>query len=239
MSRECPFGKERSPITNRCVKKCQDDTERNENGRCIKKCPEGKIRNPQTGRCVNPRKSARKSAKKSAQPRPRKSAKKSAQPRPRKSAKKSAQPRPRKSARKSAQPRPRKSARKAAKKSAQPPPRKSARKSAQQPPRKEALPRAAFSTLPLFPNQVTFDEYIAFQEYIEFTKSNPTKVKIDLDLRTLTDIKPFYRIAQRNLHPDTNGGKQFELYIKIQNLFDKRYNPHKEQQGYDLTWRKA
>jgi hypothetical protein len=28
------------------------------------------------------------------------------------------------------------------------------------------------------------------------------------------------------------------LYIKIQNLFDKRYNAHKEQQGYDLTWRK-
>ena len=200
--------KRTKPDYSSLCKKCQDDTERNENGRCIKKCPEGKIRNPQTGRCVNPRKSARKSA----------------------------QPR----ARKSAQPRPRKSARKAAKKSAQPPPRKSARKSAQPPPRKEALPRAAFSTLPLFPNQVTFDEYIMFQEYIEFTKSNPTKDKIDLDLRTLTDIKPFYRTLQKNLHPDRNGGQRLELNTKMQNLFDKRYNDARiAQQREDLTWRKA
>jgi hypothetical protein len=79
-----------------------------------------------------------------------------------------------------------------------------------------------------------------FQEYIEFTKSNPTKDKIDLDLRTLTDIKPFYRTVQRNLHPDRNGGQRLELNTKMQNLFDKRYNDARiAQQREDLTWRKA
>jgi hypothetical protein len=56
----CPPGKERNPLTRRCVKVCPAGQTR-VNGRCKKapkvktptpSCPPGKERNPETGRCI-------------------------------------------------------------------------------------------------------------------------------------------------------------------------------------------
>ena len=52
----CPPGKERNPLTRRCVKTCLAGQTR-VNGRCkkaplVKACPPGKERNPATGRCI-------------------------------------------------------------------------------------------------------------------------------------------------------------------------------------------
>ena len=61
----CPEGKERNPITRRCVIKCKPGYVRNDKFKCIKikqpnvvidktntPCPEGKERNPKTRRCI-------------------------------------------------------------------------------------------------------------------------------------------------------------------------------------------
>jgi len=63
---------------------------------------------------------------------------------------------------------------------------------------------------------------------------------IDLNLTTLTDVKPLYRKMQKFVHPDRNGGVHSEMYYKIQNLFDKRYNDARvNEQKEDLSWKKA
>ena len=258
MPRECPHEKERNPLTNRCIKKCPEDNERNQKGRCIKKCPEGKIRNPSTGRCINDKKRkksaktpTKKSAKKSAKTAGKKSAKKADKKSAKKAGKKSAKTAEKKSAKSTSK----KSAKSADKKSAKSPGRKSAKtaekKSAKSPGRKSAktagkksakLPGKkipVFTHWPIRPNEMTLEEYNMFQEYNNFVKSTPDKM-IDLNLETLTDIKPFYRKLQVVLHPDRNGGVRSELYNKVQNLFDKRYNDARlNQQREDLNWKKA
>jgi len=251
MPRECPHEKERNPLTNRCIKKCPEDNERNQKGRCIKKCPEGKIRNPSTGRCINDKKrkkSAKTPTKKSAKSAGKKSAKtagkKSAKSPTKKSAKsagkKSAKSAGRKSAKsagkKSAG---KKSAKKAEKKSAKSPGRKSAKTAGKKSAKLPGKKMPVFTHWPIRPNEMTLEEYNMFQEYNNFVKSTPDKM-IDLNLETLTDIKPFYRKLQVVLHPDRNGGVRSELYNKVQNLFDKRYNDARlNQQREDLNWKKA
>jgi hypothetical protein len=62
---DCPQGKERNPLTKRCVNKCFAGYYRNDKFKCVKNrknnsikdktvsCPQGKERNPLTKRCVN------------------------------------------------------------------------------------------------------------------------------------------------------------------------------------------
>ena len=60
---DCPQGKDRNPLTKRCVNKCKTGYYRNEKFKCVKtrknkdkdtsSCPQGKERNPLTKRCVN------------------------------------------------------------------------------------------------------------------------------------------------------------------------------------------
>ena len=241
MSRECPFGKERNPLTNRCIKKCQEDMERNQKGRCIKKCQEGKIRNPLTGRCIkstepkqskksakksSKSKSSKKSAKKSSKKSAKKSSKKSAEPKAsKKSAKKSAEP---KASKKSAKP---KASKKPSKKSDDPKPSK---KSAEPKPKHKKGP--VFAHWPIRPNEMTLEEYNMFQEYNAF-KPDDT---IDLNLETLKDVKKFYRKLQIILHPDRNKNVRLELFDKMQALYNKRYNNDRlNAQGYNTDWKKS
>jgi hypothetical protein len=226
--------------------------ERNQKGRCIKKCQEGKIRNPLTGRCI---KSAKKStdpkpSKKSAEPKPsknrKKSSKKSAEPKPsKKSAKKSAKPKPsKKPSKKSAKPKPsKKSSKKPSKKSAKPKPsKKPSKKSAKPKPSKKSDPKPkhkkgpVFAHWPIRPNEMTLEEYNMFQEYNAF-KPDDT---IDLNLETLKDVKKFYRKLQVVLHPDRNKNVRLELFDRMQELYDKRYNNDRlNTQGYNTDWKKS
>jgi hypothetical protein len=216
MPRECPHEKERNPLTNRCIKKCPEDNERNQKGRCIKKCPEGKIRNPSTGRCINDKTRKKSAGKKSAKSPTKKSAKSSS--------KKSAKTAGKKSAKKAEK----KSAKKAEKKSAKSPGKKSAKKAGKKMP--------VFTHWPIRPNEITLEEYNMFQEYNNF---NPDKM-IDLNLETLKDIKPFYRKLQVVLHPDRNNGVRLELFNRMQALYDKRYNNDRiYAQGENKDWKKS
>ena len=140
MSRECPFGKERNPLTNRCIKKCQEDTERNQKGRCIKKCQEGKIRNPLTGRCINDKTRKKSAGKKSAKSPSKKSAKSSTK----------------------------KSAKSAGKKSAKSPTKKSAKTAGKKSAKKAGKKMPVFTHWPIRPNEITLEEYNMFQEYNNF-----------------------------------------------------------------------
>jgi hypothetical protein len=224
MPRECPHEKERNPLTNRCIKKCPEDNERNQKGRCIKKCPEGKIRNPSTGRCINDKTRKKSAGKKSAKSPTKKSAKSPTKKSAKSSSKKSAKTAGKKSAKKAEK----KSAKKAEKKSAKSPGKKSAKKAGKKMP--------VFTHWPIRPNEITLEEYNMFQEYNNF---NPDKM-IDLNLETLKDIKPFYRKLQVVLHPDRNNGVRLELFNRMQALYDKRYNNDRiYAQGENKDWKKS
>jgi hypothetical protein len=224
MPRECPHEKERNPLTNRCIKKCPEDNERNQKGRCIKKCPEGKIRNPSTGRCINDKTRKKSAGKKSAKSPTKKSAKSSSKKSAKTAGKKSAKTAGKKSAKTPSK----KSAKKAEKKSAKLPGKKSAKKAGKKMP--------VFTHWPIRPNEITLEEYNMFQEYNNF---NPDKM-IDLNLETLKDIKPFYRKLQVVLHPDRNNGVRLELFNRMQALYDKRYNNDRiYAQGENKDWKKS
>ena len=140
MPRECPHEKERNPLTNRCIKKCPEDNERNQKGRCIKKCPEGKIRNPSTGRCINDKTRKKSAGKKSAKSPSKKSAKSSTK----------------------------KSAKSAGKKSAKSPSKKSAKTPGKKSAKKAGKKMPVFTHWPIRPNEITLEEYNMFQEYNNF-----------------------------------------------------------------------
>ena len=216
MPRECPHEKERNPLTNRCIKKCPEDNERNQKGRCIKKCPEGKIRNPSTGRCINDKKRKKSAGKKSAKSPSKKSAKSSTK--------------------KSAKSAGKKSAKSADKKSAKSPSKNTAKSADKKSAQKAGKKMPVFTHWPIRPNEITLEEYNMFQEYNNF---NPDKM-IDLNLETLKDIKPFYRKLQVVLHPDRNNGVRLELFNRMQALYDKRYNNDRiYAQGENKDWKKS
>jgi hypothetical protein len=240
MPRECPHEKERNPLTNRCIKKCPEDNERNQKGRCIKKCPEGKIRNPSTGRCINDKTRKKSAGKKSAKSPSKKSAKSSTKKSAKSAGKKSAKSPSKKSAKtpgkKSAKSPSKKTAKSADKKSAKSPSKKSAKTPGKKSAKKAGKKMPVFTHWPIRPNEITLEEYNMFQEYNNF---NPDKM-IDLNLETLKDIKPFYRKLQVVLHPDRNNGVRLELFNRMQALYDKRYNNDRiYAQGENKDWKKS